>query len=78
MEYSYVLIRCKSEMKNAVVAQLRKIHGVSEISDSNGTYNILVKVETTTKDHLTAIIALKIQKMSFVESISTLGHSKKI
>lgn len=78
MEYSYVLIRCDSGMKNAVVAQLKKIHGITEINDSNGAYDILVKVETTTKDHLRAIIGWKIQKTSFVQSILRLDHSKKI
>ena len=78
MEYSYVLIRCDSGMKNAVVAHLKKIHGITEINDSEGAYDILVKVESTTKDHLRAIIGWKIQKMSCVQSILRLGHSKKI
>lgn len=76
MTYSYVMIFFDHVMKKAVLDQLKKIHGVTQIEDSKKPGEIMVKVEANSEDHIHSIVIWKIQKMVCVQNVSILGKNK--
>lgn len=75
LESCFVLIHCDKEMRNAVLAQLSKIHGIDEIKKLDNDQEILVKVVASSKDHIRGIITWKIQKMTCVQRVQNLGSN---
>jgi DNA-binding Lrp family transcriptional regulator len=72
-EYSaYVMINYRDSSDADVMEQLRKIKELTEIQPTVGTYDILVKIESSKIDHIRDIIARKIRTMEKIRSVTTL------
>jgi len=69
-----VLIHCDKEMRRAVVAQLRQLDNIKEIKESDDERELHVKVVGESKDHLREIVAMKIRKMTCVESVENIDQ----
>lgn len=55
-----------------VLAQLRKIEGISEAYKVSGIYNILVKVEAETMDKVAKVVNYKLKNLKNVQSTLTM------
>ncbi|MFQ5781881.1 MAG: hypothetical protein ACE5GR_02350 [Nitrosopumilus sp.] len=71
MESCFILIRCDKQMRGAVVAQLRQLSNIEDIEELDDEQELRVKVVAKSKDHLREIAAMKIQKMTCVQSTRT-------
>ena len=55
-----------------VLAQLRKIEGISEAYKVSGIYNILVKVEAETMDKVAKVVNHKLKNLKNIQSTLTM------
>ena len=55
-----------------VLAQLRKIEGISEAYKVSGIYNILVKVEAETTDKVAEVVNYKLKNLKNIQSTLTM------
>ena len=72
MELSFVLVKSKMGHEMDVMNDLLKIDGVKEATGTFGQYDILVKVQSSTRQELDKIITKKIRVVSNVLSTNTL------
>lgn len=72
MSSAFVLLNCKENQEKDVIARLKKIPQVKETQCIVGPYDILIKVESSTRDELQAIITWEIRKIKNVRSTYTL------
>jgi DNA-binding Lrp family transcriptional regulator len=86
MPSAYVLINCEQGFENKIVKGLEQIPEIVEISEVDGTYDMIVKVRANNLDKLKEIIDLKIRRLELVkytltliamESVSFSNHASK-
>ena len=86
MPSAYVLINCELGFENKIVKGLEQIPEIVEISEVDGTYDMIVKVRANNNDKLKEIIDLKIRRLELVkytltliamESVSFSNHASK-
>jgi len=77
METAHVLIKCKGGYEKYVAEQLRTISDVKDIQETVGSYDILIKVESESKDSLRKTIVWKINKIQNIYSTTTLVCVRK-
>ena len=86
MPSAYVLINCEQGFENKIVKGLEQIPEIVEISEVDGTYDMIVKVRANNNDKLKEIIDLKIRRLELVkytltliamESVSFSNHASK-
>jgi len=68
----YVLISCDVGSENSILAQLKKIEYVKEAIGISGQYDIIVKLESQSKDETNNIIATKIRNIENIRTTLTL------
>ena len=61
-----------------VLAQLRKIEGISEAYKVSGIYNILVKVEAQTMDKVVKVVNYKLKNLKNIQSTLSMVATKTI
>lgn len=73
VERAFVLINTDDHIDDdMVLAQLRKIEGISEAYKVSGIYNILVKVEAETMDKVAKVVNYKLKNMKNIQSTLTM------
>ena len=68
----FVLIMCNHESMTSVVNQLNEIDVVKETMLVDGPWRIVVKLQSTSLDHLRDAVQWKLRKMEGVESTLSL------
>jgi len=72
VERAFVLINIDDHTDDdMVLAQLRKIEGISEAYKVSGIYNILVKVEAETMNKVAKVVNYKLKNLKNVQSTLT-------
>jgi len=69
---AHVLITCDMGAEEPVIAELKSIAGVKEVTEIVGGYDIIASLETKTDDELRKLIAFKIRKIQNVRATLTL------
>jgi len=77
LETAHILIKCSGGYEKYVIEQLRTITNVKDIQETVGNYDILIKVESESKDLLRKVIVWKINKIQNIYSTTTLMCVKK-
>ena len=73
VERAFVLINTDDHIDDdMVLAQLRKIEGISEAYKVSGIYNILVKVEAETTDKVAEVVNYKLKNLKNIQSTLTM------
>lgn len=72
MPSAYVLINCEPGFENKSVKGLEHIPEIVEISEVDGTYDIIAKVRANNLDKIKEIIDLKIRRLESVKYTLTL------
>jgi len=73
MNISYVLISCEVGAEKSILAELKSIESVKEISGVFGSYDIIVKLEATSEEKLKDIVVSKIRNLQQVRTTVTLA-----
>lgn len=77
VERAFVLINTDDHIDDdMVLAQLRKIEGISEAYKISGIYNILVKVEAETMDKVAKVVNYKLKNLKNIQSTLTMVATK--
>lgn len=77
VERAFVLINTDDHIDDdMVLAQLRKIEGISEAYKVSGIYNILVKVEAETMDKVAKVVNYKLKNLKNIQSTLTMVATK--
>jgi len=69
---AYVLISCDLGFDAEIIHEIKQLEGVKEVHGIFGAYDILVKVESDSVEHLKDVITWKIRKLNRVRSTLTL------
>jgi len=72
MSIIYVLIVCEVGAEESILAELKNLESVKEISRVMGSYDIIVKLEATSEEELKDIVVLKIRNLRQVRTNVTL------
>ena len=72
MVTAYVLISCDLGFDAEIIHEIKQLEDVKEVHWVFGAYDILVKVESDSIEHLKDIITWKIRKLNRVRSTLTL------
>jgi DNA-binding Lrp family transcriptional regulator len=72
-ERAFVLINTNERVDDdLLLAQLKKIDGISEAYKTSGIYNILIKVEAETIDKVASIVNHKLKNLEDIQSTLTM------
>jgi len=72
MNTAYVLMSCEVGAEKSILAKLKSLESVKEISGLFGSYDIIVKLEATSEEELEDIVVSKIRNLQQVRTIVTL------
>jgi DNA-binding Lrp family transcriptional regulator len=72
MPSAYVLINCEIGSEKHIISKLNNLSGVEEVSEVNGIYDIIVKVNSDSIDKLKETITTGIRRIDRVRSTLTL------
>ncbi len=72
MNTAYVLISCEVGAEESILAELKSLESVKEISGLFGSYDIIVKLEVASEEELEDIVVSKIRNLQQVRTIVTL------
>jgi len=72
MNISYVLIVCEVGAEKSILAELKSLESVKEISGLFGSYDIIVKLEATSEEELEDIVVSKIRNLKNIRTTLTL------
>jgi len=72
MNISYVLISCEVGAQESILAELKSIESVKEISGLFGSYDIIVKLEATSEEEIKDIVVSKIRNLQKIRTTVTL------
>jgi DNA-binding Lrp family transcriptional regulator len=72
MPSAYVLINCEIGSEKHIISKLNNLSGVEEVSEVNGIYDIIVKVNSYSIDKLKETITTGIRRIDIVRSTLTL------
>jgi DNA-binding Lrp family transcriptional regulator len=72
MPSAYVLINCEIGSEKHIISKLNNLSGVEEVSEVNGIYDIIVKVNSDSIDKLEETITTGIRRIDIVRSTPTL------
>jgi len=73
MNISYVLISCEVGAEKSILAELKSLESVKEISGVFGSYDIIVKLEATSEEKLEDIVVSKIRNLQKIRTTVTLA-----
>ena len=73
VEKAFVLINTDDHFDDDIlIAQLKKIDGISEAYKVSGIYNILVKVEAETMDKVAKVVNHRLKNLRSIQSTLTM------
>ncbi len=72
MNISYVLISCEVGAQESILAELKSIESVKEISGVFGSYDIIVKLGATSEEEIKDIVVSKIRNLKKIRTTVTL------
>jgi len=72
MNISYVLISCEVGAEKSILAELKSLESVKEVSGLFGSYDIIVKLEATSEKKLEDIVVSKIRNLKKIRTTVTL------
>ena len=73
VEKAFVLINTDDHIDDDIlIAQLKKIDGISEAYKVSGIYNILVKVEAETMDKVAKVVNHRLKNLRNIQSTLTM------
>jgi len=72
MNITYVLISCEVGAEKSILAELKSLESVKEISGVMGEYDIIVKLEATSDEEIKDILVSKIRNLQKVRTTITL------
>ncbi len=72
MNISYVLIVCEVGAEKSILAELKSLESVKEISGLFGSYDIIVKLEAISEEELKDIVVSKIRNLKNIRTTLTL------
>ena len=75
---AYLLITCNDGKLDEVISQIEPLDIIKEIQSTCGAYDIVAKVESTTKEHLQEFFIQKIRTLVEIRSVMVLGCKQNI
>jgi DNA-binding Lrp family transcriptional regulator len=72
MVKAYVLANCEAGAEKHVIDELKTIPCVKEAHGILGAYDIVAEIESSSREELNKVIALKIRKIHMIKSTLTL------
>ena len=72
MNIAYVLISCEVGTEKSILAELKSLESVKEISGLFGSYDIIVKLEATSEEKIKDIVVSKIRNLKKIRTTVTL------
>ena len=72
MNITYVLIVCEVGAEKSILAELKSLESVKEISGLFGSYDIIVKLEATSEEEIKDIVVSKIRNLKNIRTTVTL------
>ncbi len=72
MNITYVLIVCEVGAEKSILAELKSLESVKEISGLFGSYDIIVKLEAASEEELKDIVVSKIRNLKNIRTTLTL------
>jgi len=72
MNTSYVLISCEVGAERSILAELKSLESIKEISGLFGSYDIIVKLEATSEEKLEDIVISQIRNIQKIRTTVTL------
>jgi len=72
MNITYVLISCEVGAEESILAELKSLESVKEVSGVFGSYDIIVKLEATSEEKLKDIVVSKIRNLKKIRTTITL------
>ncbi len=72
MNITYVLISCKVGAEKSILAELKSLESVKELSGLFGSYDIIVKLEATSEEKIKDIVVSKIRNLKKIRTTVTL------
>ncbi len=73
MNITYVLIVCEVGAEKSILAELKSIESVKEISGVFGSYDIIVKLGATSEEEIKDIVVSKIRNLQKIRTTLTLA-----
>ncbi len=73
MNITYVLIVCEVAAEESILAELKSIESVKEISGVFGSYDIIVKLGATSEEEIKDIVVSKIRNLQKIRTTLTLA-----
>ncbi|MEK0360075.1 MAG: Lrp/AsnC ligand binding domain-containing protein [Nitrosopumilus sp.] len=68
MSITYVLIICEVGTEKSILAELKSLESVKEISGLFGSYDIIVKLEATSEEKIKDIVVSKIRNLKKIRT----------
>ncbi|MEK0319263.1 MAG: Lrp/AsnC ligand binding domain-containing protein [Nitrosopumilus sp.] len=68
MNITYILISCEVGTEKSILAELKSLESVKEISGVFGSYDIIVKLEAASEEELKEIVVSKIRNLQEVRT----------
>ena len=68
MSITYVLIICEVGTEKSILAELKSLESVKEISGLFGGYDIIVKLEATSEEKIKDIVVSKIRNLKKIRT----------
>jgi len=72
MNITYVLISCEVGAEKSILAELKSLESVKELSSLFGSYDIIVKLEATSEEKIKDIVVSKIRNLKKIRTTVTL------
>ena len=72
MNTAYILLSCKVDTEESILAELKSLESVKEITGLFGSYDIIVKLEATSEEKLKDIVVSKIRNLKKIRTTITL------
>ena len=72
MNITYVLISCEVAAEKSILAELKSLESVKELSSLFGSYDIIVKLEAVSEEELKEIVVSKIRNLKKIRTTVTL------
>ncbi|MEK0340127.1 MAG: Lrp/AsnC ligand binding domain-containing protein [Nitrosopumilus sp.] len=72
MNITYVLISCEVGAEKSILAELKSLESVKELSGLFGSYDIIVKLEATSEEKIKDIVVSKIRNLKKIRTTVTL------
>ena len=72
MNITYVLISCEVGAEKSILAELKSLESVKELSSLFGSYDIIVKLEATSEEKIKDIVVSKIRNLKKIRTTITL------